>query len=146
MPQASLLILASAAAMEVGKGVMEIQAAQAQEHALDLQAKQNEVQYQQKTLSNLDSLDQVLQHQTAQMTTRGVAFSSPSFNAIERNRVNIAGRQQRNLDIEKSILDQNTELEKRNVKNSLYAQLFGDVANVGLSFAQLNGLRPKFND
>lgn len=147
MPQASLLILASAAAMEVGKGVMEIQAAQAQEHALDLQAKQNEVQYQQKTLNNLESLDQVLQHQTAQMTTRGMAFSSsPSFNAIERNSVNITARQQRNLDIEKSILDQNTELEKRNVKNSLYAQLFGDVGHTGLSFAQLNGLRPKLND
>ena len=97
MPQASLLILATAAAMEVGKGVMAVQAANAQENALDLQAKQNEVQYQQQTLSNLDSLDKVIQHQTAQMTTRGVAFSSPSFNAIQRNTENIAARQQKKI-------------------------------------------------
>ena len=143
MPQAGLVILATAAAMEVGKGVMEVQAAKAQESALDLQAKQNEVQYQQKTLSNLDSLDKVIQHQTAQMTTRGVAFSSPSFNAIQRNTENVAAREQRNLNTQKSILDANIDIEKRNVKNSLYGQLFGDAASFGLSFAQLNSLGPR---
>lgn len=143
MPQASLLILATAATMEVGKGVMAIQAAKAQENALDLQAKQNEMLYQQQTLSNLDSLDKVIQHQTAQMTTRGVAFSSPSFNAIQRHTENIAARQQKNLDIQKNILDQNVEIEKRNVRDSLYGQLFGDVTGFGLSFAQLNSVRPR---
>ncbi len=143
MPQASLLILATAAAMEVGKGVMEMQAAKAQENQLDLQAKQNELQYQQSTLSNLDSLDKVIQRQTAQMTTRGVAFSSPSFNAVQRNTENIAARQQKNLDIQKTFLDANTAIEKRNVKNSLYGQLFSDAASFGLSFAQLQGMRAK---
>lgn len=143
MPQASLLILATAAAMEVGKGVMEVQAAKAQENALDLQAKQNELQYQQSTLSNLDSLDKVIQRQTAQMTTRGVAFSSLSFNATQRNTENIAARQQKNIDIQKSILDENVAIEKRNVRNSLYGQLFGDTANTLMSFAQLNSMSPK---
>ena len=138
MPQAGLLILATAAAMEVGKGVMAVQAANAQESALDLQAKQNEVQYQQQTLSNLDSLDKVIQHQTAQMTTRGVAFSSASFNAVQRNTENIAAKQQKNLNIQKNILDQNVEIEKRNVKDSLYGQLFGDAAGFAMSFAQIN--------
>jgi uncharacterized protein (DUF3084 family) len=145
MPQAGLLILATAAAMEVGKGVMEAQAANAQENQLDLQAKQNELQYQQKTLSNLDSLDQVIQHQTAQMTTRGVAFSSASFNAIQRNTENIAARQQANLDTQKSISDANVDIEKQNVKYSLYGQLFGDGANTLMTFGQLNGMRPKTN-
>lgn len=146
MPQASLLILATAAAtMEVGKGIMQIQAAKAQENQLDLQAKQNELQYQQQTLSNLDSLDKVIQHQTAQMTTRGVAFSSPSFNAIQRDTENIAARQQSNLDIQKSILDANVDIEKANVRNTLYGQLFGDVSNTLMSFAQLKSMRPKTN-
>lgn len=145
MPQAGLVILATTAAMEVGKGVMEVQAAKAQENALDLQAKQNEMQYQQQTLSNLDSLDKVIQHQTTQMTTRGVAFSSPSFNAIQRNTENVAAREQRNLNTQKSILDANIDIEKRNVKNSLYGQLFGDAASFGLSFAELNNLRPRIN-
>lgn len=143
MPQASLWLLATAATMEVGKGVMEVQAAKAQENALDLQAKQNELQYQQQTLSNLDSLDKVIQKQTAQMTTRGVAFSSPSFNAVQRNTENIAARQQKNLDIQKTFLDANTAIEKRNVKNSLYGQLFSDAASFGFSFAQLQGMGAK---
>ncbi len=145
MPQASLLILATAAVMEVGKGVMEVQAAKAQENQLDLQTKQNELQYQQQTLSNLDSLDKVIQKQTAQMTTRGVAFSSPSFNAVQRNTENIAAKQQKNLDIQKTFLDANTAIEKRNVKYSLYGHLFGDVSNTLMSFAQLNSMGPKIN-
>ena len=143
MPTLFIFLLATAAAMQVGKGFMEVQAARAQENQLDLQAKQNELQYQQQTLSNLDSLDKVIQRQTAQMTTRGVAFSSPSFNAVQRNTENIAARQQKNLDIQKTFLDANTAIEKRNVKNSLYGQLFSDAASFGLSFAQLQGMGAK---
>lgn len=143
MPIFAIYLLATAAAMQVGKGFMEIQAAKAQENALDLQAKQNELQYQQKTLANLDSLDKVIQHQTAQMTTRGVAFSSPSFNAIQRNTENIAARQQKNLDMQKSILDENVDIEKRNVRNTLFGQLFSDAGNTLLSFGQLQGMRAK---
>lgn len=143
MPQASLLILATAAAMEVGEGIMQVQAAEGKEKQLDLQAKQNELQYQQQTLSHLDNLNKVIQHQTAQMTTRGVTFASPSFNAIQRNTENIAAKQQKNLDIEKSLSDNLIDIEKRNVRNSLYSQLFGDVASLGLSFAKFNSMSPK---
>lgn len=142
MPQASLLILATAAAMEVGEGVMQVQAAEGKEKQLDLQAKQNELQYQQKTLSNLDNLNKVIQRQTVQMTTRGVAFSSPSFNAVQRDTENIAARQQKNLDIENK-LSNTANIEKRNVRNSLYSQLFGDVASLGLSFAKFNSMSSK---
>lgn len=103
MPQAGLLIIATAAAMEVGEGVMQVQAAKAQENQLDLQAKANEVKYQQEVLNNANNLDHVLQRQTAEMSTRGVAFSSPSFNAVQRNTENIAGKQKKNLDLSKSI-------------------------------------------
>ena len=143
MPQAGLLIIATAAAMEVGEGVMQIQAAKAQENQLDLQAKANEVKYQQEVLSNANNLDQVLQRQTAEMSTRGVAISSPSFNAIQRNTENIAGKQKKNLDLSKSLFDEQIAVEKSNVKNSLYAQLFGDVAKLGLSFAQLQNMSPR---
>lgn len=137
MPQAGLLIIATAAAMEVGEGVMQVQAAKAQENQLDLQAKANEVKYQQEVLNNANNLDHVLQRQTAEMSTRGVAFSSPSFNAVQRNTENIAGKQKKNLDLSKSLFDNQIAIEKSNVKNTLYAQLFGDVAKLGLSFSQL---------
>lgn len=137
MPQAGLLIIATAAAMEVGEGVMQVQAAKAQENQLDLQAKANEVKYQQEVLNNANNLDHVLQRQTAEMSTRGVAFSSPSFNAVQRNTENIAGKQKKNLDLSKSLFDNQIAIEKSNVKNTLYAQLFVDVAKLGLSFSQL---------
>ncbi|RDH39885.1 MAG: hypothetical protein CFE62_006670 [Candidatus Aquirickettsiella gammari] len=137
MPQASLLILATAAAMEVDQGVMQVQAAKAQENQLDLQAKANEVKYQQDMLSHMNNLDHVLQTQTVEMSTRGVAFSSPSFNAVQRHTENIAAKQKKSLDLSKSLFDNQIAIEKSNVKNTLYAQLFGDVAKLGLSFAQL---------
>lgn len=143
MPQAGLLIIATAAAMEVGEGVMQAQAAKAQEKQLDLQAKANEVKYQQEVLSNANNLDHILQRQTAEMSTRGVAFSSPSFNAIQRNTENIAGKQKKNLDLSKDLFDNQIAVEKSNVRNSLYAQLFGDVAHLGLSFAQLQNRRSR---
>lgn len=143
MPQAGLLIIATAAAMEVGEGAMQAQAAKAQEKQLDLQAKANEVKYQQEVLSNANNLDHVLQRQTAEMSTRGVAFSSPSFNAIQRNTENIAGKQKKNLDLSKDLFDNQIAVEKNNVRNSLYAQLFGDIAHLGLSFAQLQNTRPR---
>lgn len=142
MPQAGLLIIATAAAMEVGEGVMQVQAAKAQENQLDLQAKANQVKYQQDVLNNANHLDQVLQRQTAEMSTRGVAFSSPSFNAVQRNTENIAAKQKKNLDLSKNLFDNQIAIEKSNVKNSLYAQLFGGVAKLGLSFAQLQNSRP----
>ena len=137
MPQASLLILATAAAMEVDQGVMQVQAAKAQENQLDLQAKANEVKYQQDMLSHMNNLDHVLQTQTVEMSTRGVAFSSPSFNAVQRHTENIAAKPKQSLDLSKSLFDNQIAIEKSNVKNTLYAQLFGDVAKLGLSFAQL---------
>lgn len=129
--------------MEVGQGVMQAQAAKAQEKQLDLQAKANEVKYQQDVLNNANNLDHVLKRQTAEMSTRGVAFSSPSFNAIQRNTENIAGKQKKNLDLSKDLFDNQITVEKNNVRNSLYAQLFGDVANLGLSFTQLQNRRPR---
>ncbi|MEN9449647.1 MAG: hypothetical protein RJA83_261 [Pseudomonadota bacterium] len=143
MPQAGLLIIATAAAMEIGEGVMQAQVAKAQEKQLDLQAKANEVKYQQEVLSNANNLDHVLQRQTAEMSTRGVAFSSPSFNAIQRNTENITGKQKKNLDLSKDLFDNQIAVEKSNVRNSLYAQLFGDIAHLGLSFAQLQNTRPR---
>jgi hypothetical protein len=74
------------------------------------------------------------------MSTRGVAFSSPSFNAVQRDTENIAATEKKNLDLSKSMLDRHIAVEKRNVRNTLYAHLFGDVAKLGLSFAQLGGL------
>lgn len=121
------MIAVVAGAAEVGKGIFQVKAAGAKEDALNLQAKQQELQYQQKTISNIDMLDKITQQQIAQSTVRGYTADSASFNAIQRNTLNVGARIQKNLDVEESILEQNNAIEKQNVKRTLYAQLFGDV-------------------
>lgn len=116
-----------AAAGLVGEGIMQVQAAESKKEALDLQSKQNEIQYNQKKLETLNTLDTVIQHQQAQMTVRGTGFSSPSFNAIQRNTESIASEELSNQSIQKSLFDRNIQVEKNKVNQTLFAQLFGDV-------------------
>jgi hypothetical protein len=140
-PITAIAIIAGAA--EGGKALMQSRAADAAEAALELKAKENQVQYQQKTLSNLDMLDKITAQQIAQATVRGFSLDSPSFNAIQRNTFNVSSREQKNLEAEKSILDANNEIEKANVKRTLYAQLFGDVTEMASMGASIYGKMPK---
>jgi hypothetical protein len=126
---AAIAMAGIAIGAEVGKSDAEIKSAHAQEQALDLQAKQTALQTQQKTLSNYDVLQKVLDAQIAHQTVTGTAFSSPSFNAIQRNAVNIGSKKQRNTDIEGDLEQANIEIEKKNVRSKLYAELFGNVAD-----------------
>jgi len=120
-------------ASEVGKSDQEIKAAKAEENALDLQAKQTALQTQQKTLSNYDVLQKVLDAQIAHQTTTGTAFSSPSFNAIQRNTLNIGAKKERNTEIEGDLEEANIDIEKKNVRSKLYAQLFGNAAETAMT-------------
>jgi hypothetical protein len=122
--------LVIAAAATAGKAASEIKAANENENALDLKAQQMRLQTQQKTLQNYDVMEKITQAQIAHMTTTGTAFSSPSFNAIQRKTLNIAAKNQANIDITGELEEENIKIEKQNVKNSLYAQLFGDVSTV----------------
>jgi hypothetical protein len=140
-PVTALAVVAAGAT--VAKGVTQYQAAESKEAGLDLQAKQNILQFQQKQLSNLDSISKVLDRQEAQSTVRGIdASMSPSFNAIERDTLNIGAKEGRNLNTESTLMERNVDIEKENVKNTLYGQLFGDAASFATSFAGLQGKVP----
>lgn len=124
------LVLASVAAgATVAKVGVEVAAQKETDKALDLQAKQATIQFQQKNLSNLETMQKVLDEQAVALTTRGVAFSSPSFNAIQRATYNIGAKKSQNLKTEENIVDENVRIEKENSKNALYATIFGDVAS-----------------
>lgn len=129
----AIVLATIAGGATLGKMGFEAKAASEKEDALKLQGEEQTLQYQQKTLSNYDVLSKTLDAQEAQMTTRGVAFSSPSFNAIQRETVNIGSKKQANLNIEDDIAQQNLENEKKNVRTTLFAQLFGDVASTSLA-------------
>ncbi len=130
---AAVVMAGIAIGSKVGQANMENEAAQAKEQSLDVQSNQQTLTYQQKTLSNYDVMEKVIDAQTAAMTTRGTAFSSPSFNAIQRNTLNIGAKNQKNTDTENELAQANIAAEKENVKNTLYAQLFGDVSSTAMS-------------
>jgi hypothetical protein len=124
-----------------GEAAFEIKAANAKEHALDIQADEMRLASQQKTLHNYDVMEKVLDAQIAHQTTTGTAFSSPSFNAIQRNAYNVGAKSQKNIDIEESLAEENIKIEKNNVRNNLYAQLFGNVAQAAsVAFTGARGM------
>lgn len=140
---AAIVMAAVATGATVAKMGVEANAAQQKEKAIDLQGEQQQIQYQQKTLQNLDVMEKVLEAQQAAMTTRGVAFSSPSFNAIQRATLNIAQKRQRNIETEYGFGEANLDIEKQNVKTALYAQLFGDTASLAMTSASIYAKKPK---
>lgn len=120
-------------ASELGKAVAQKNAADSKTAALDLQGKELMLQTEQKSLSNYDVMEKVLDAQIAHQTTTGTTLGSPSFNAIQRETFNIGGRRQSNIDIEGDIAQENIKLEKDNVRNTLFAQLFGDVSETAVN-------------
>lgn len=132
---AAVTLAGVAVGAEVLKANEQIKAADLKENALALQAKEMQLQTQQKTLQNYDVMEKVIAAQKAHMTTTGTSFNSPSFNAIQRNTVNIAGKEGRNIETEGELQEENLDIEKANVKNSLYAQLFGDVVETASNAA-----------
>ena len=141
--EASIALAAISAGATIGKMSAEKEAAQADLSAINQQAKLQTVQYQQKQLQNLDVTEKILSRQAAQMSTRGVSFDSPSFNAIQRDTINSGAKQSRNDRLAESIGEDAFETEKKNVKRNLHAQLFGDVAEFSFNTATMVNNLPK---
>ena len=143
-PVTAMIVVAGvgAAGKVVGAG-FKMDAADAAEEALDLQSKQQTLIFQQKSLSNYEVTQKVLDRQIAQATTRGVALSSPSFNAIQRETLNIGAKEGSNIEIESALAKENIATEKLNVRRSLAASLFGDIFETGMSFASIGTKMPR---
>lgn len=130
-------LAAIAVGATIGKMSEEKEAEQANLSAINQQSKLLALQYQQKNMRNLEITDKMLSRQAAQLSTRGVAFDSPSFNAIQRDTINTGARNARNLSTEQSLTEQGLAIERKNVKNTLHAQLFGDAATLGFGALDL---------
>ena len=136
----ALMIISGVAA--TGEAVSQVSAAERQQHSLDLQAKQQELKYQQETLSQYDQAKKIIEHQVAQAGAKGVSLASPSFNAVQRDTMNIASKTLKNEDIENNLAQLSIQNEKQSVQDSLFGKLFGDVAQAGASFATLSSKTP----
>ncbi len=135
----AIAFLVASAAVEVGSTVMEVSEENAARNAalqqIELQSKESEVQYQQKTLANYDRLQSYLSAQEAAEATRGVGFNSSSFNAIQRNTFNVAAREQHNLDIAQQLTQAQADVKKQEVNEKFAASVSGDVLNIGSMLA-----------
>lgn len=139
-PVSALMVISATTA--VAKGVSEIGAAGSRSRSLDLQKDQGILAHQQKTLANFENMQKVLDRQVAEATTRGIGLGSPSLEAIQRNTVNVGAKNAKNLDTENDIFQSNIAAEKSNVKSTLFAQLFGDVAGTASDFAAVRAKMP----
>lgn len=139
---AGYVLAAVATGATIGKMGAEKEAEQANLSAINAQSKLLALQYQQKNMQNLDMTDKLLSKQAAQMAARGVAFDSPSFNAIQRETLNVGSRKESNLKTEESLGQQSLDMERKNVKATLHAQLFGDVASLAFNAVDLGGKFP----
>jgi len=144
--EVSIGLAAISAGATVAKMSAEKEAERADLSAINEQSKLQSIQYQQKQLQNLELTDKMLSKQAAQMTTRGVTFNSPSFNAVQTDTINAGAKQSRNDKLAESIGEGSFEAERKNVKRTLHAKLFGDVAEFSFNAATGIGKLPKAED
>jgi hypothetical protein len=128
-PVTGMLVVSAAATG--GKMLLESEASSAQLNSLNLENQQKQLQYNQRILQNYEMTEKALASAEAHAATRGVSMTSPSLEAEKTSIYNLSAEERKNLGIEKSIFEQNLANEKSNVRSSLYAQLFGDVASFG---------------
>lgn len=137
----ALLVMGIAA--EGVKAFGQTKVASSQRKAIDLQSKQSQLKYNQEQINNLDILEKTYQAQEAEATTRGVSLASQSFAAIQADTLAKGGKQAQNLEMEESLYQRGLGIEKKNIKKTLFANLFGDVAAVGFDFARYASSVPK---
>lgn len=136
-------LLTMSAIATAGEAGAQITAAGERKNALDVQAKEMQIQTQQKSLQNLDIMERTIAAQTAHMTTTGTAMNSPSFNAIQRNTLNIGAKKEANNELEGNLEQQNVDIEKQNVNETLWSQLFGDIGQTASSAFSIASKAPK---
>lgn len=135
--ETGLLLAGMTVISQVGKANYQNQAAQSQLSALKLQKKQSELEYSQKSLSNAEVVDSVLNKQLAEAADRGYDLSSSSFLAIQKSAIGKGEKEQKNLDIGYGMDTFNNMVEKSNVKNKLTADLFADITDTAFMGADI---------
>lgn len=139
-----MLLAGIMVASQAAQAFSQYQSEQSSLEGIKTQTKEQQLQYKQKSLQNLDAVQKMLDAQVAWQSVSGNAFSSPTFNAIQRNTANQGARMQRNLETEENIIESNLKTEKGNVKSRLYSQLFGDVTSAASAGANIAEHMPSF--
>jgi hypothetical protein len=140
---AGVALAAVSVASSIGRAKAEKEAADANISAINQQSQLLTLSYQEKNIQNLEMTEKILQRQAVQLSTRGVSFASPSFNAIQRETIHLAGRKESNLKVEEDLAKAGLQTEKANVKNTLHAQLFGEATNLAFNAYNVYDRIPK---
>lgn len=132
-----------AVAGAVVKSSFQAEAADMRLGALELEGKQKTIEHQQKTLKNYDTVKKVVDAQTATATALGYSGASASLQAIQMDTFRTGAQEQENLNIENRIGQLSIENEKKSVRNTLHAQLFGNLFSGASEIAGLDAKRAK---
>lgn len=115
-------------ASEVGNVFVQSAQAKAAQRALDVQAKENQINYNQQSVANYDKILTYIDRQKAVQAASGTASNSPSFGAIQQETFRKGAKAQQNLNLSKSLADRNIDVEKQNVRDKFIGDIFGDVS------------------
>lgn len=121
----------------IGQAFSQNEAANEQLRQIKLQNDQATIQLQQRSLANYSNTNKILSSQLVNESASGLSLSSPSFNAIERNTANVGARNQRNINIEKSLTEEGYDFERNQVKQKLQASYFGDITDAAKNIAMI---------
>lgn len=113
-----------------GNVTSTLQAANAEQSALNLMAKQKTVEYQQKVLRTNDVIKRTADAQIAAATSRGYKLSSPTFNAMQLDVINQGASALEDITTEQEVMKANIAAERENISNTMYSRLFGDTINL----------------
>lgn len=121
----------------VGEAFEQNDAANAQLKQIQLQSDQSTLQFQQRSLANYSNTQKIINSQLVTESSRGVALSSPSFNALQRHTFNVGMKEKRNLNTEESLQQEGFDFEKNQVNQKLKADYFGDLMSAGENAAMM---------
>lgn len=129
----------TAVASAAGQASAATEAAAAQNRALNIKEKQNQMVYNQKSIDSYSRLIDFLDAQKAAASVTGAAPGSPSFGALAMGAQNQTAKEQQNFQIEKEIGAFSLDNERQNVKRKLKGDLFGlggQLSQQGMQFYQ----------
>lgn len=133
-PTTAMMIVAGAKAL--GETALGFNIETEKENQINLQAEQQRLQYQQKTLANYDLTNKILDRQLVEASAKGVSLGSPSLEALQRNTLNVGAKKELNLETEEGIFERNIRVERENVENTMTAQLLGNLTDFGMSLVK----------
>lgn len=123
----------------IGSEVLAFKGYDARRQQIEAESLQRQLQYTQKSLSNLDLLEKSMELDQLQRAGSGMSFSSPSFLAKETGLINRYVKAEKNLNLEDMLYSENETIERRKSRSKLASDIFGAATDTAQSAFAFSG-------